>query len=317
MHQYLLLFFFLTSGTLQAQNLVPYTKNKLWGFCDFQKKVIIPPTYKRVDLFQNGLARVKSAENNLYGIIDEKGEVIVPFAYKSSKELGNYVQDRIFFKQEELYGYFNGKGEVAIPPQFEFVYDFSDDSPNIPAKKNGKFGIIDLNGNTVLPFEYPTMSKPSASGLITFFTDKGNGVMDLDGKIIVPAIYREKKMHNKEPRPQLKQNFARIYRKDGSKDKAIIFSDGKKLYYYFATDNFTNEHFYKHRYLLVKKPSPGAFSGAKNVLVDVDGNPVLTWENYPFAGTYNDQAVVVGKKKGSDIIYGLINTKGETILKPK
>lgn len=317
MRRYLLLFFFLTLGNLQAQNLVPYTKNKLWGYCDLQKKVVIPPTYKKADFFQNGLARVKSAENNLYGIINEKGEVIVPFAYKSSKELGNYAQDRIFFKKGELFGYFNGKGDVVIDPQFDFVYDFADDSPNIPARKNGRFGIIDTKGNTVLPFNYPVMSKPGASGYVTFFTDKGNGVMDLDGNIIVPALYREKKMHKKEPLPQLKQNFARIFRKDGAKDKAVIFNNGKELFYYLAVDNFDNEHFDNHQYLLVKKPNPGAFNGAMNVLVDVDGNPVLTWDNYPFTGTYNDQAIVIGKKKGSDIIYGLINTKGETILKPK
>ena len=314
MQRFFILLFLLSFEIVQAQKLVPYTKNKLWGYSDLEQNVVISPKYKRADLFHNGLARVKSAENDLYGIINENDEVIIPFEYESSATLGHYVNDRIYFKKGELFGFFNGKGEVVIPAQFELVYGFSENSPRIPAKKNGKFGIIDINGNTVLPFEYPSMSKPGESGYITVFTDKGNGVIDMTGKFIVPAIYREKKMHTIEPLPQLKQNFARINRKDGSKDNAVIFSNGKEISYYFSTDNFDNKHFYNQKYLLVKKPKPG---GADFALIDINGNPVAIWNNYSFAEAYNSQAVVVGKRKGTDIIYGLINSKGETILKPK
>lgn len=317
MKKFTLLFILFSVNLVQAQNLVPYTKNKLWGFCDQQKNIVIQPQYKRIDFFRDGLARVLSADNDRYGIINEKGETIVPFEYPSIQTLGIYAKDRIYFQKDKKYGYFNGKGEVVVEPQYEFAYSFLRDSPNTPAKKNGKYGIIDKNGEVVLPFEHPPMSVPSETGYVTIYTDKGNGLMDLNGKVIVPAIYREKELHTQVPLPQLKQNFAHIHRKDGAKDNAIIFNNGKELLYYTAVQPFDNDHFFHNQYLMVNIPNLNSLTGAKRALVDINGDPILIWDNYPYVGDYNDQAVVVGKKKGSDIIYGLINTKGETILKPK
>jgi len=99
-----LLFILLSTGIVQAQNLILYTKDKLWGYCDAQKNIIIKPKYKKVDFFHDGLARVRSNENGRYGIINEKGEVIIPFGYASIKELGSYSQERIYFQTDQLYG---------------------------------------------------------------------------------------------------------------------------------------------------------------------------------------------------------------------
>ncbi len=59
--------------------LVPYRKGNIWGFCDWRKKIIIPPQYQEVRLFINELAKVK--KNEKWGLIDQEGEIFVPIQY--------------------------------------------------------------------------------------------------------------------------------------------------------------------------------------------------------------------------------------------
>jgi hypothetical protein len=56
----------------EPSKFVPFYKDLLWGFLDFQNKIIIPPTYEEVKCFDNELALVNLSDR--YGVIDFNGK---------------------------------------------------------------------------------------------------------------------------------------------------------------------------------------------------------------------------------------------------
>lgn len=74
---------------LELPNLIPYRKGELWGFCDKNKKIIIPCKYSRVGMFNvfgTALVYRKNRQGSsleLCGIIDSLGHEIVPLKYDS------------------------------------------------------------------------------------------------------------------------------------------------------------------------------------------------------------------------------------------
>ncbi|MGC8789689.1 MAG: WG repeat-containing protein [Caldisericum sp.] len=50
---------------------MPYRKGNKWGFCDRNKKLVIPAVYSWAYPFSQGLARVEV--NGKFGYIDTKG----------------------------------------------------------------------------------------------------------------------------------------------------------------------------------------------------------------------------------------------------
>ena len=58
-------------------------------------------------------------------------------------------------KKGKLFGFMSQKGEQTIPCQYSFAYPFDQRYKiAIVQKTNGKWGGIDTQGNTVIPFEY-------------------------------------------------------------------------------------------------------------------------------------------------------------------
>ncbi|RIE08983.1 WG repeat-containing protein, partial [Candidatus Cryosericum odellii] len=61
--------------------LIPYRKGDKWGFCNRDRKMVIPTVYDSVDLFSEGLAPVHL--NSKCGYIDTKGTMVIPAVYDS------------------------------------------------------------------------------------------------------------------------------------------------------------------------------------------------------------------------------------------
>jgi len=67
-------FLFILLGTtlgICQPDLIPYRKGDKWGFCDRNKKIIIPIKYDDAEDFLGELARVKL--NGKWGYIDKNG----------------------------------------------------------------------------------------------------------------------------------------------------------------------------------------------------------------------------------------------------
>lgn len=143
------------------------------GFVDETFKVIIPPDYRDVRMFSEGLAAVE--KDGKYGFINTKNEIIISFKYD--------VASRYHYFGDETYRFDGGIALVNIGYE---DYDVT-----------GKWGVIDQAGKEIIPVEYDAIRINNfPEGLIGVnkgYTNKAGsgkwGIFDKTGKEIVPLIY--------------------------------------------------------------------------------------------------------------------------------
>ena len=87
-----------------------------------------------------------------------------------------------------LYGYINEQGEEKIPVEYDHLYSF--ENGITIAKKEGKYGAIDLNNNIVIPFNLPyedVRAFRDGRAAVKDFSGLW-GVIDTEGNEIVPCV---------------------------------------------------------------------------------------------------------------------------------
>ena len=86
-----------------------------------------------------------------------------------------------------LYGYVNEEGDEQIPVEYEHLYNF--ENGITVAKKDGEYGIIDMDNNVVIPFGLPYAEvRGLRNGRAAVKGHNGLwGVINTKGKLIVPC----------------------------------------------------------------------------------------------------------------------------------
>lgn len=98
-------------GFRYYEGLAKVEFNRLIGFVDTNKIIVIPVVYEYVrgNRFYDSRAIVKQSEK--YGVIDKSGNVVVPFEYDYIRS-----QDSIFrVKKMYDWGYIDREGEIILP----------------------------------------------------------------------------------------------------------------------------------------------------------------------------------------------------------
>lgn len=187
-----------------------------WGFIDKIGKEVIPCIYQWALSFSEGLAKVQKDEK--WGFVDKNGKVVVPIQYD---EVGNFKEGLAYVKKDGKYGYIDKNGEIIIPFIYEWADDFSEGlvgvgidfeeekevtyfvhwegwgepPPNagktiteIQIVKTRKYGFIDKDGNTVVPFNYEVVWGFS-EGYANVRSNFGWGYVDKNGEEVIPCQY--------------------------------------------------------------------------------------------------------------------------------
>lgn len=86
-----------------------------------------------------------------------------------------------------LYGYVNEQGVEQIPVEYEYIYSFEDGITI--AKKDGRYGAVDLENNIVIPFGLPYVEvREFNDGKARVKNAAGKwGVIDTKGNLIAPC----------------------------------------------------------------------------------------------------------------------------------
>ena len=153
-----------------------------WGVINFEQDTIVPFVSDLPILFKDSIAGIYSSDldkwalvNNkgentteysyedimvensfavafnghFWGVLDRKGQVIIPFEYDEILLKRGYI----VVVQNHKQGLYHLNGEEILKPIFEFIYPTWKD-PYIMARKDGKYGYVDQQGKTVIPFQY-------------------------------------------------------------------------------------------------------------------------------------------------------------------
>lgn len=119
-------------------------ENNSYGLMNSTGKVIIPPTYRAMGKFNDGLSRVQSGGKA--GYIDTQGKVAIPMIYDSTEDFNSGVA---VVRNGEKYGLINTSGKLVLPIKYDRIGAYSDGL--IGVVLNGKAGFVDKTGNVVIP----------------------------------------------------------------------------------------------------------------------------------------------------------------------
>jgi len=132
----------------QVPNLIPYRKGKLWGYCNADKKIIIPVIYDRAFPFVNGKAMVETVKD-VCQQIDTNGKIISILPYR----LNDYITNRGWFRvSSKSYktGIADISGKIILAAKYDEVEVLGTDSFEV--KLNGKKGVINSKEKVLQKF---------------------------------------------------------------------------------------------------------------------------------------------------------------------
>lgn len=127
-------------------------------------------------------------KNNKFGLVNSEGQIIYTAENDQvfEAELFGYYS----VKRDNLYGIYFLLSNEKKHTEIEFDRISVDGYGAIMASKNKKMGIFNINGVQITPFEYDNDFIAQYSGIgYRVSKDKKRGIVDKQGNVIVPPIY--------------------------------------------------------------------------------------------------------------------------------
>ena len=165
-----------------SEGLAPALQDGMWGYVDYERKIVIPFQFKFAGQFDQGMARVNL--NDKFSFINAKGTRVTPefdgafdfheglAAVEVGGNVGYIRRDGTFaippvhhsasgidfseglaaIRVNERVGFMDRTGKIVIQPKYDDVFAFSDG--RAPVELAGKWGYVDKAGNLVIPIRY-------------------------------------------------------------------------------------------------------------------------------------------------------------------
>lgn len=202
---------------LSQQSLLPFREGQLFGWMNYQGKVIFPAEYESLGFFREGLSL--AAKNGKYGYIDKGNKVVIPFRYDSGfdfeegravveqngrfgiidrtgrllfdivfSDIGQFSEGLIYGSKDSLYAYYDKFGMKRIDEKFEEAFSFSGGMAQVQV--NDKKAFIDPYGKYIVKPQYEDISFFTDS-LLVFKEGDLYGIMRRNGTIVLPASMDE------------------------------------------------------------------------------------------------------------------------------
>jgi len=117
----------------------------------------------------------------LHGVVDESGRLVVPPRYEQVKLL--FGEQRIGVLKDGKCGLFDRSGRALVEPSYKVIWPLDDRLARVAA--GNRWGIIDRDGNLVLPLAYEAIGGCAVHGLIPVAKDSKAGFCDDSGRLVI------------------------------------------------------------------------------------------------------------------------------------
>lgn len=184
------------------------------GYVDRAGKfTVIPDSDLAID-FAEGLAPVR--KNGRMGYIDKSFKDVIPYKFKSAgrfydgrarvylfnghhyyidsagkilfPEGGEFSEGKAFLKRRGKYGFIDTNGRTIVPFVYQNANHFGDGLGGV--KLNGKWGFVNEKGKLVISPQFEAVSV-FAEGLAAVKIKGKWGFVDKDGKVVIPPQFDE------------------------------------------------------------------------------------------------------------------------------
>lgn len=130
-----------------------------------------------------GLIGVRNNENYNYGFIDTLGIEVISCKYSYTD---NFCEDLALVKDiMGKYGYIDLVGNEVIAPLYDEAYPFSNGVAIV--EKDSKWGIVDKNGDYVVPCKYDNIAPSIKDGVVPFRINNKYGIVSISGRELITA----------------------------------------------------------------------------------------------------------------------------------
>ena len=155
--------------------------NNLKGIIDANSKIIFECKYEDIAHF-TGNDRYYVKENGTWKVIDNQGNTVI-----ENPSVVNIENDYLIVNNNGQYGILDITGKTIIEPSYQLI------EPSFTgifiAKKDDKFGLIDVSNNSIIDFKYTAMSYRKEASFIE--ADKENlmtDIIDTTGKVALSDV---------------------------------------------------------------------------------------------------------------------------------
>jgi hypothetical protein len=229
----------------------------------------------------------QDSTSHLIGIRDDNQQVVVAPKYGSINEfIGTYA---VVTNPEFQYGIIDNDGQEVIPCEWEYLA-LDPELEIIFFSTDGKTGVMDYSQQVIIPAQYDHISFFS-KGNAFFSQDGKTGLIDLVGKVVLPAV------------------FETIMEYDESH---IIIIENERYYVVDISSQQKTTAGYDYLLLANEDGLVVALQDNKYGYITKDGETAIPFK-YEYATPFFDGIAAVNETEDGDVLY--INTKGEYVQK--
>ncbi len=194
----------ITSDLMYEKSVFKYQKDGKFGLVNFEGKKITNPIYESIEGLPYKEGELLIKKDGKFGVINIKGNELIKNEYDSISVDGYYSPDNGYkyagyivsntTNEGYRYGYLNYKRILLLKPEYNQLSRFidinDDENAYILASKNGRYGVL-KNEEQLITNEYQSIEYDESNNIFTIELSKKYGVSNLEGKIIVPAEYKQ------------------------------------------------------------------------------------------------------------------------------
>ena len=202
-----------------GSNLLMVKDGGKCGIYDLNGNKVMGPKYDDIKPFCNGLA--PACEKGKWGYINEKGKQVFDFIYTSAEpfnengvavvglgnnlklidvnrnllgdneynEIGDFKDGIAKAKRNGKYGFINSQGEEIIPCKYDRIEAFDDETQMAKVYNGNKFGYVSKKGNVVVPAKFDQIGKFNSDGIAKVKSNDLWGYVNNNGQELVSCEY--------------------------------------------------------------------------------------------------------------------------------
>lgn len=171
---------FIREGLICAQH------NNLYGYLDFDGKVVIDFKYDSATFFHNSLAQVSLPGTNGWSYINKRGELLIKGPYERA---GFYSEGKLSVQIGDKYGYVDENENIVITPSYDYAGTFVDGLA--PVKSNDYYGFINHQNQVIIPYQFKIAADFNEGIALVYNDDLKIGFIDKTGKYIAAPQFVE------------------------------------------------------------------------------------------------------------------------------
>ena len=286
------------------EHRIAVTNNQKWGFIDESYNVIFPLIADRVTCFEDGIASVEIEGKTK--LIDLNGKYINVQTFDLSTPISDGYTHVV---QNKKHGIINQNGQFTVPLIYDEIKFVVNDKGNyfIGAKRNGKYGIINIQNELIYPFDFDYCAEISPfSNAVQKRSDGFYAFMQLNRRTTI-----ERYFYNFD----YKKNILDVvdnYSKGFEIVKEPCNLNVNRVCY--GVKNWDGQYVIPCRYLYISDFKNNTFRISETTgggIIDTAGNVLIPLRYkylYDLAG--NDKLIQVGRHQGN---WGLYNYQGKMI----